>query len=238
MAKPLMIALDFPTGKRALDFLSAFDQPEKLTVKIGMELFYAEGPSIIERVKALGCDIFLDLKLFDIPNTVKQAMHRLALLGVNYVTVHGLGGSEMIAAAKAGLKEGAEEAGLKEPVLLAVTELTSISDQVLKEEQNVQLPMKDMVLSLAQTARKAGADGVVCSSQELQTLNESMADGFFYLVPGIRLPEDGVQDQKRVASPAFARKNGASAIVVGRPITKNAYVKEAYNRYEEDWLDA
>ncbi|MCO0832339.1 orotidine-5'-phosphate decarboxylase [Fructobacillus sp. W13] len=235
MAKPLMIALDFPSGEEALAFLSRFDEPSKLTVKVGMELFYEEGPSIIEKIKALGCDIFLDLKLFDIPNTVKQASKRLAKLGVNYMTVHGLGGSEMIAAAREGLDEGAKEAGVEAPTLLAVTELTSISDDVLKNEQNVDLPMKEMVLSLARTARGAGADGVVCSSQELETLNNALDDGFFYLVPGIRLPEDGVQDQKRVASPTFARENGASAIVVGRPITKNAYVKEAYDRYLSDW---
>ncbi|GAP03068.1 orotidine 5'-phosphate decarboxylase [Fructobacillus pseudoficulneus] len=235
MEKPLMIALDFDNLSSVTDFLDAFPDPSQLTVKVGMELFYQAGPAIIADMKKRGCQIFLDLKLFDIPNTVKQAMVQIGQLGVNYVTVHSLGGSAMLSAAKAGLAEGSAASNQPVPALLAVTELTSISDDVLKNEQHAALPMQEQVLALATMANQAGCDGVICSALELKTLRQHLQPDFLCVVPGIRMKADQSGDQVRVASPDQAAKDGASAIVVGRPITKAADPVAAWHRYQATW---
>lgn len=235
MEKPLMIALDFDDLAAVTAFLDRFPDPSQLTVKVGMELFYQAGPAIITDLKKRGCDIFLDLKLFDIPNTVRQAMAQIGQLGVDYVTVHSLGGSAMLKAAKEGLEIGAAKAGIDAPALLAVTELTSISDEVLKNEQHAALPMQDQVLALAQMADQAGCDGAICSALELTTLNAHLRPDFLFVVPGIRMQEDQTGDQVRVASPDQAAADGAKAIVVGRPITKASDPVAAWRRYQSAW---
>ncbi|MDF7637157.1 orotidine-5'-phosphate decarboxylase [Leuconostocaceae bacterium ESL0958] len=236
MDKPIMIALDFPDLAQSLAFLDQFEQPEQLTVKIGMALFYAAGPKGIQAIQARGCRIFLDLKLFDIPNTVAEGMTSIGRLGVDYVTVHSLGGLAMLKAAKEGLARGSQAAGLPRPKLLAVTELTSISELSLREEQHCALPMSEQVLALARTAQQSGCDGVICSPLELALLKQKIKGPFLYVVPGIRLADAQVDDQVRIASPGQARTEGASAIVVGRPITKAADPRAAYQRYRSDWL--
>ncbi|GAO99268.1 orotidine-5'-phosphate decarboxylase [Fructobacillus ficulneus] len=236
MEKPLMIALDFDDLETVTNFLAAFPDPSRLTVKVGMELFYQAGPAIVADLKNRGCQIFLDLKLFDIPNTVKQAMVQIGRLGVDYVTVHSLGGSAMLKAAKEGLNAGAALAQVSAPKLLAVTELTSISDDVLKNEQHAALPMADQVLALAQMAEKSGCDGVICSALELPVLRSSdISPDFLCVVPGIRMAQDQSGDQVRVATPDKAATDGASAIVVGRPITKATDPVAAWNRYQTAW---
>ncbi|USS91609.1 orotidine-5'-phosphate decarboxylase [Fructobacillus americanaquae] len=235
MEKPLMIALDFDDLAAVTVFLDHFPDPSQLTVKVGMELFYQAGPAIITDLKKRGCLIFLDLKLFDIPNTVRQAMAQIGRLGVDYVTVHSLGGSLMLQAAKEGLEIGAAKTSVNTPALLAVTELTSISDEVLKNEQHAALSMQDQVLALAQMAEQAGCDGVICSALELTTLNAHLRPDFLFVVPGIRMQADQTGDQVRVASPDQAAADGAKAIVVGRPITKASDPVAAWQRYQSAW---
>lgn len=235
MEKPIMIALDFPSVSQVNQFLDQFEDPSHLTVKIGMELFYQAGPEIVKQIKQRGCDIFLDLKLFDIPHTVEKAMEQLGVLGVDYTTVHTLGGQAMLEAAKRGLQTGAQRAGLKEPHLLGVTELTSISQTVLANEQNCKLPMNEQVVALAKLAKQSGCDGVITSALELPDLTKALGHDFEYVVPGIRMKQDAVGDQSRVATPATAKADGAFAIVVGRPITQSADPIAAYTRYLKDW---
>lgn len=235
MNKPIMIALDFPSVSQVNQFLDQFEDPSQLTVKIGMELFYQAGPEVVKQIKQRGCKIFLDLKLFDIPHTVEKAMEQLGALGVDYTTVHTLGGQAMMEAAKRGLKAGAEKDGLPEPHLLGVTELTSISQTVLENEQNCKLPMNEQVVALAKLAQKSGCDGVITSALELKDLTSALGTDFEYVVPGIRMQQDAAGDQSRVATPATAKADGAFAIVVGRPITQSQNPIAAYERYIKDW---
>ncbi|KRN42268.1 orotidine-5'-phosphate decarboxylase [Fructilactobacillus fructivorans] len=235
MKKTMMIALDFPTQMDVNTFLDQFPYPEQLIVKIGMELFYRYGPEAVREIQNKGCSIFLDLKLMDIPNTVYAGMFQLAKLGVDYVTVHTLGGSEMMRAAKRGLVDGSAEANKKVPELLGVTELTSISQTALTKEQNCSLTMNEQVVSLANLAKASGCDGVITSAKELNDLVEQVGDDFDYVVPGIRSRDDASEDQKRVATPEQAREHGASAIVVGRPITQNEHPYRAYQKYDDEW---
>jgi orotidine-5'-phosphate decarboxylase len=220
MEKPVMIALDFKNRGELNRFLEQFPEHLKLTVKIGMELYYGIGPKIVQDMRAMGHDIFLDLKLNDIPNTVESAMKQLGRLGVQYTTIHAMGGSEMISAAKRGLVAGAKEVGLPAPKLLAVTELTSISEEQLRDEQNVRLNMAEQVLSLAQLTSVSGGDGVICSPNEVSYLKEQLPDDFLFVTPGIRPAGSQKGDQKRTMTPAEAAQAGSSAIVVGRPITQ------------------
>ncbi|USS87166.1 orotidine-5'-phosphate decarboxylase [Fructilactobacillus cliffordii] len=234
---PLMIALDFQTNEEVQNFLNQFPHPEQLTVKIGMELFYRYGPMIVTEIQKLGCAIFLDLKLFDIPNTVERALTQLGELGVNYVTVHTLGGSTMLQAAKRGLTAGAKRGNVTVPHLLGVTELTSISPAGLREEQNCRLDMTEQVVSLAHLAQQSGCDGVITSALELPALVQQVGANFEYVVPGIRLASDAAGDQQRVATPQTARQDGATAIVVGRPINQSSDPVVAYDRYDAAWTD-
>ena len=219
MEKAVFVALDFDNQNEVHELLTKLGHPQETYLKIGMELYYHYGAEFVQGLVKQGYHIFLDLKLHDIPNTVYQAARQIAQLGIFCTTVHALGGSEMILAAKKGLIDGTP-AGSETPKLLAVTELTSISEKILANEQNCSLSMTDQVVSLAQTAKKAGADGVICSPLEVKNLRKQVGSGFLYVTPGIRLVDSITDDQKRIASPKKAKEFGSSALVVGRPITQ------------------
>lgn len=223
-----IIALDFSSADQVVEFLKQFDEP--VYVKIGMELTYAEGLSIVETVKKMGHHIFLDLKLCDIPNTVKGGMRNLAKLGVDMVNVHCSGGIAMMKAAKEGLIEGAKDGQV--PLLIGVTILTSISQEALNNELGIQGEVLDTVVRYAKNAKEAGLDGVVCSVHEAKAIREACGPDFVTVTPGIRLASDNVNDQKRVATPAYAKEQGAHMIVVGRSITGSTNPKETYELIE------
>lgn len=212
----ICIALDFKTKQEVKDFLNTFGE-EKLYVKIGMELFYGEGIEIVKMIKEMGHNIFLDLKLHDIPNTVKSAMRQLAKLDVDMVNVHASGSKAMMKAALEGLEEG--KTGDKRPLCIAVTCLTSLDQEVLDNELLIHEPLEQVVLKWATNAKEAGLDGVVCSPLESKIIHETLGEEFLTVTPGIRLASDSVNDQKRVTSPAMARELTSSYIVVGRTIT-------------------
>ncbi|USP97055.1 orotidine-5'-phosphate decarboxylase [Bacillus vallismortis] len=228
-----IIALDFATAEETLAFLAPFQQ-EPLFVKVGMELFYQEGPSIVKQLKERNCELFLDLKLHDIPTTVNKAMKRLAGLGVDLVNVHAAGGKKMMQAALEGLEEGTP-AGQKRPSLIAVTQLTSTSEQMMKDELLIEKPLIDTVVHYSKLAEESGLDGVVCSVHEAKAIYEAVSPTFLTVTPGIRLSEDAANDQIRVATPAIAREKGSSAIVVGRSITKAKDPVKAYEAVRLEW---
>ncbi|MGB4491921.1 MAG: orotidine-5'-phosphate decarboxylase [Halanaerobiales bacterium] len=216
MKKELIIALDFKNRAETEKFLEVF-QEEKPFLKVGMELFYSEGPAIIKALKEKGHRIFLDLKCHDIPNTVKRSMAVLAGLGVDLVNVHAGGGIKMMEAAVEGLEEGAFG---KRPLCIAVTQLTSISPEILSEELLVSHDLKETVLHYARNARKAGLDGVVCSPLEAGMIKADIGQDFITVTPGIRLKDSVQDDQVRITTPLEARELGSDYIVVGRPITR------------------
>lgn len=231
MQNPVIIALDFSTAQETLEFLEKFNG-EKLFVKIGMELYYQEGPSIVKKIKEKGHQIFLDLKLHDIPNTVYKAMKGISRLGVDLVTVHAAGGREMMCAAVKGLEEG--KFGSVRPKCVAVTQLTSTSQEQMEAEQLIHVPLKESVFHYASLAKNAGLDGVISSVHEASKLKE-LGDDFLIITPGIRLKEDGIGDQKRVADPTAARVMGSTGIVVGRSITKKNDPYSAYRKIKKAW---
>lgn len=233
MAKDVIIACDFSNREETCAFLDRFTG-EKPYVKIGMELFHAEGPQIVRELKARGHKIFLDLKLHDIPNTVRRTMKNLAELGVDMTNVHAAGTIEMMAAAKAGLEEGAAGAC---PLLIAVTQLTSTSEERMREELMISAPMGEVVTRYAANAREAGLDGVVCSPLEAPLVKGTFSGGFLAVTPGIRYPGAGADDQSRVTTPAKARELGADYIVVGRPVTAAGDPVGAYRRVRFDFLE-
>lgn len=232
MSKPI-IALDFSSRKAVEDFLERFEN-EELFVKIGMELYYQEGPSIVSFVKSKGHKIFLDLKLHDIPNTVENAMRGIAKLGVDMVNVHAAGGTQMIQAAKRGLIAGTSE-GNTIPQLIAVTQLTSTTDESMKVEQLIPVSLIESVIHYAKIAYSAGADGVVCSALEVEALNTVLPKEFLKVTPGIRPISSDVNDQKRVTTPSLAKSYGSTHIVVGRPITQANDPKAAYDAIVKEW---
>lgn len=229
-----IIALDFPSKKEIETFLAKFPENEKLFVKVGMEIFYQEGPEIVRWLKEQGHDIFLDLKLHDIPNTVERAMTRLANLGVAITNVHAAGGIEMMAAAKRGLTAGTKK-GAQVPQLIAVTQLTSTGEEQMQKEQLISATLEESVLNYAKCAEKAGLDGVVCSALEAAKIHEATSDDFMCLTPGIRPSGVAVGDQKRVVTPAIAKEIGSSVIVVGRPVTQAADPVAAYLAIKNEW---
>jgi len=233
MNNSLIIALDFQEKQQVVDFLQPFKN-EKLALKVGMELFYGEGPGIVHDMKELGHEVFLDLKLHDIPNTVKGGMKSLARLGVDMVNVHAAGGREMMEAALEGLEAGIS-AGAKRPLCIAVTQLTSTSETQMQTEQLIKVPLQDSVLHYAELTRQAGLDGVVCSANEAKLIQSRVGTGFLTVSPGIRPAGNVVGDQKRVATPQFARNEGVSAIVVGRPITKAENPLQSYLSIKQEW---
>lgn len=221
----ICIALDFQTKEEVKEFLDKFED-EKLYVKVGMELFYGEGIEMIKMIKERGHKIFLDLKLHDIPNTVKSAMKQLAKLDVDMVNVHASGSVAMMKAAIEGLNEG--KTGEKRPLCIAVTCLTSLDQEVLDNELLIHDALEDVVLKWAQNAKEAGLDGVVCSPLESRIIHDNLGLDFLTVTPGIRLASDSVNDQKRVTTPAMAKDLTSSYIVVGRTITRAENPVETY----------
>ena len=214
MAKDVIIACDFPSADATLAFLDRFEA-EKPFVKIGMELFYAEGPQIVRQIKARGHRIFLDLKLHDIPNTVKKAMRSLSALDADIVNLHASGTRAMMEAAL----EGLTRPDGTRPLLIAVTQLTSTDQQALSGELLIDRPMDEVVMAYAKNAADAGLDGVVCSPLEAGKVHAVCGASFLTVTPGVRFAESDRGDQKRVTTPAEARALGSDCIVVGRPIT-------------------
>lgn len=231
MVKDVIIALDFAGAKETLEFLDLFGD-EKPFVKIGMELFYAEGPSIVKEIKKRGHKIFLDLKLHDIPNTVKKAMKVLSSLNVDMCNLHAAGAGEMMKAAIEGLTR---EDGTR-PLLIAVTQLTSTDERTLREELLIGATMEQTVQSYALNAKKSGLDGVVCSPLEAGKVHEICGEKFLTVTPGVRFADGEQGDQKRIATPERARTLGSDYIVVGRPITAAADPKAAYERCVKEFL--
>lgn len=232
MTKPI-IALDFPNASLATEFLSQFEN-ESLYVKVGMELYYQAGAPFLQELKAAGHEIFLDLKLHDIPNTVYSAMKVLASLGVDLVNVHAAGGKPMMEAALKGLEEGTPE-GKQRPKLIAVTQLTSTSEAQMQNEQLIKESLQTSVIHYATLAYEAGLDGVVCSALEAGMIRDATSEEFLRITPGIRMKGDDVNDQKRVVTPSDAREIGSSYIVVGRSITKADDASAAYKRVKKEW---
>lgn len=230
-AKDVIIACDFASKEDTLRFLDRFEG-EKPFVKIGMELFYAAGPDIVREIKARGHRIFLDLKLHDIPNTVKKAMKVLSNLDVDMVNVHAAGTVEMMRAAIEGLTR---EDGTR-PLLIAVTQLTSTSEEAMRKQLMIDGDMPSVIAQYARNAREAGLDGVVCSPLEAAIVKEACGNDFMTVTPGIRFADAAADDQKRVTDPARAREIGSDYIVVGRPITAAADPVAAYNRCMDDFL--
>jgi orotidine-5'-phosphate decarboxylase len=233
MNNSLIIALDFSNKQEVEQFLQPFSGKE-LFVKIGMELFYQEGPSMIAFLKEKGHRIFLDLKLHDIPNTVKSAMKGLARLECDLVNVHAAGGKEMMEAALEGLEAGTA-AGRTRPACIAVTQLTSTSQEQMNREQLIPVTLKESVLHYAAVTKEAGLDGVVCSAWEAAAIREKLGSDFYTVTPGIRMVTDEVGDQKRVATPTFAKIAGVSSIVVGRSITRAVDPLASYELWMQEW---
>lgn len=235
MPKDVIIALDFNTSKETLEFLEVFDSFHPF-VKIGMELFYAEGPSVVRKLKEKGHPVFLDLKLHDIPNTVRKSMRVLAELGVDVCNLHAAGTTAMMRAALDGLTEGSP-AG-RRPLLVAVTQLTSTSAEVMHSELLIPNTMEETVRHYAMNAQSAGLDGVVCSPLEAGLVKSACGSNFITITPGIRFADSSTDDQSRITTPARAREIGSDYIVVGRPITQAASPLEAYKRCCSEFLNA
>lgn len=225
-ARPV-IALDYPSFEAVKQFLALFPAGESLYLKVGMELYYATGPEIVSYLKDLGHSVFLDLKLHDIPNTVKSAMKVLSHLGVDMTNVHAAGGVEMMKAAREGLG--------KEAKLIAVTQLTSTSEEQMRDFQNIQTSLQESVIHYAKKTAEAGLDGVVCSAQEVKLIKEAISPDFICLTPGIRPSGAAVGDQKRVMTPADAYHIGSDYIVVGRPVTQAPDPVVAYHAIKDEW---
>ena len=232
MKRDVIIACDFGTPDAALAFLDKFTD-EKPFIKIGMELFYAGGPEIVRELRRRGHKIFLDLKLHDIPNTVRKAMKVLSALDVDMVNVHAAGTIEMMRAALEGLQEGRPDG--KRPLIIAVTQLTSTSEQALHDQLLIAEPMNETIIRYAQNAKVAGLDGVVCSPLEAAIVKEACGKDFMAVTPGIRYPDAAKDDQSRITSPARAREIGSDFIVVGRPITAAEDPVAAYRRCVKDF---
>ena len=224
-----IVALDFSRKEDVMNFLDKFEEP--IYVKVGMELTYAFGFEMIREIKSRGHKIFLDLKLHDIPNPVKNGMKNLAKLDVDIVNLHAAGGSAMMKAAMEGLAEGAVNG--KRPLCIAVTQLTSTSQEAMNEELLIPGEVKNVVISYAKLAKESGLDGVVCSVHEARGIHEACGADFLTVTPGIRLSDDSKDDQKRVATPAFAKEEGCDYIVVGRSITKSADPLATYHEIEQ-----
>ncbi len=223
--RDVIIACDFSSAEATLAFLDKFTD-RKPFVKIGMELYYAEGPSIVREIKARGHRIFLDLKLHDIPNTVKKAMAVLSRLDVDMCNLHAAGTVDMMKAAL----EGLTRPDGTRPLLIAVTQLTSTSEERMRRELLIDATINDTIVHYARNAREAGLDGVVCSPLEAGMVKEACGSGFVTVTPGVRFADGEVGDQVRVTTPARAREIGTDYIVVGRPITQAADPVAAYNR--------
>jgi orotidine-5'-phosphate decarboxylase len=231
MGKDVIVACDFASKEDVFAFLDKFEE-EKPFVKIGMELYYAEGPEIVREIKRRGHKIFLDLKLHDIPNTVKKSMKVLSTLGVDITNLHAAGTTRMMEAAL----EGLTRPDGTRPLLIAVTQLTSTDQESLEQDLWIEKPMEQVVMHYASNAAKAGLDGVVCSPLEAALVKEKCGENFVTVTPGIRFADSDVGDQKRIMTPEKAGKSGCDYIVVGRPITKAEDPVAAYRRAMKDFL--
>ena len=227
--KDVIIALDFKNREEVMVFLDQFTEP--VYVKVGMELYYAEGPSIVREIKALGHKVFLDLKFHDIPNTVMGAVRSALKLDVDMMNLHAMGGGEMMRSAMEAMKHGEVKA-----LMIAVTILTSMNEDTLKNELHVELPLDEEVLSLAEMTKASGLQGVVCSALEVPRLKEKLGKNFLTITPGIRPADNAPGDQKRVVTPSMARELGSDYIVVGRPITKAEHPYDAYKKIRNEFL--
>ena len=232
MGKDVIIACDFADKETALNFLDKFEG-RKPFVKIGMELFYAEGPQIVREIKARGHKIFLDLKLHDIPNTVKKSMAVLSQLDVDMCNLHAAGTSRMMEAAL----EGLTRPDGTRPLLIAVTQLTSTDQEAMERDLLIKEPIDKVVMHYAETAKNAGLDGVVCSPLEAQKVHDICGEKFLTVTPGVRFADGDIGDQKRVMTPEQAKKIGSDYIVVGRPITSAPDPVAAYERCIKEFVD-
>lgn len=232
MGKDVIVACDFAGKAQTLEFLDKFTG-RKPFVKIGMELFYAEGPDIVREIKARGHKIFLDLKLHDIPNTVRSAMAVLTGLGVDIINVHAAGTKVMMAAAL----EGLTRTDGTRPLLIAVTQLTSTDQKAMAEDLWIEKALPDVVMHYAKCAKEAGLDGVVCSPLEAKAVHGACGESFLTVTPGVRFAESAAGDQKRIMTPAQAKTEGCDYIVVGRPITRAEDPVAAYLRCYNDFVD-
>ncbi|MBE6538361.1 MAG: orotidine-5'-phosphate decarboxylase [Ruminococcaceae bacterium] len=232
MGKDVIIACDFDSAEKVFAFLDKFTG-RKPFVKIGMELYYAEGPSIVREIKKRGHKIFLDLKLHDIPNTVKKSMAVLSRLDVDMTNLHAAGTGRMMEAAIEGLTR---EDGTR-PLLIAVTQLTSTDEETMKKDLLIDAPIADVVMHYAENAKNSGLDGVVCSPLEAGKVHERCGEKFLTVTPGVRFADGDIGDQKRVMTPAEARKIGSDYIVVGRPITAADDPVAAYERCVAEFVD-
>ena len=232
MGKDVIIACDFADKETALSFLDKFEG-RKPFVKIGMELFYAEGPQIVREIKARGHKIFLDLKLHDIPNTVKKSMAVLSRLDVDMCNLHAAGTSRMMEAAL----EGLTRPDGTRPLLIAVTQLTSTDQEAMERDLLIKEPIDKVVMHYAETAKNAGLDGVVCSPLEAKKVHSACGKNFLTVTPGVRFADGDIADQKRVMTPAQAKAEGSDYIVVGRPVTQAEDPVAAYERCVREFVD-
>ena len=232
MGKDVIVACDFSSAEQVFNFLDKF-QKKKPFVKIGMELYYAEGPAIVREIKARGHKIFLDLKLHDIPNTVRKAMAVLSSLDVDICNLHAAGTTAMMKAAL----EGLTRPDGTRPLLIAVTQLTSTDQAAMENDLMIHAPMDEVVMHYAEIAKNAGLDGIVCSPLEAGKVHERCGADFLTVTPGVRFADGDVGDQKRVMTPAAAKAIGSDYIVVGRPITAAADPVAAYNRCIAEFVD-
>ena len=233
MSKDVIIACDFNSKADLMTFLDKFENEDrKPFLKVGMELFYAEGPAIVKEIKARGHKIFLDLKLHDMPNTVKKAMAVLSALDVDICNLHAAGTAAMMEAALEGMKR----AHVTRPLLIAVTQLTSTSEERMQKDLLIDRPLDEVVMHYAKNAKDAGLDGVVCSPLEAGKVKAVCGDAFLTVTPGVRFADGEVGDQVRVTTPAKARELGSDYIVVGRPITQAADPVQAYHRCIREFL--
>ncbi len=232
MGKDVIIACDFDSAEKTFAFLDKFTG-RKPFVKIGMELYYAEGPSIVREIKKRGHKIFLDLKLHDIPNTVKKSMAVLSRLDVDMTNLHAAGTGRMMEAAI----EGLTRPDGTRPLLIAVTQLTSTDEETMKRDLLIDQPIAEVVMHYAENAKNSGLDGVVCSPLEAGKVHDRCTSGFLTVTPGVRFADGDVGDQKRVMTPAEAKKIGSDYIVVGRPITAAEDPVAAYERCVREFVD-
>ena len=234
MGKDVIVACDFASAEATFAFLDKFaDCTRKPFVKIGMELFYAEGPSIVKEIKARGHKIFLDLKLHDIPNTVKKAMAVLSNLDVDITNLHAAGATAMMQ----GAIEGLTRPDGTRPLLIAVTQLTSTDQETMERDILINRPIDEVVMHYAETAKNAGLDGIVCSPLEAGKVHDRCGKSFLTITPGVRFADGDIGDQKRVMTPAAAKDIGSDYIVVGRPITAAADPVAAYERCVAEFCD-
>ncbi len=232
MGKDVIIACDFSSAEKTFEFLDKFTG-KKPFVKIGMELYYAEGPAIVREIKARGHKIFLDLKLHDIPNTVKKSMAVLSNLGVDITNLHAGGTVRMMEAAL----EGLTRPDGTRPLLIAVTQLTSTDQESMENDLLIKAPIDEVVMHYAENAKKAGLDGVVCSPLEAGKVHDRCGESFITVTPGVRFADGEIGDQKRVMTPEQAKLIGSDYIVVGRPITAAEDPVAAYERCVREFVD-